>query len=97
MRVFEIVVNAKILQKRWNDLDQEVYTEIFWNGHFEIEHIENLEKLLSLNSPVDKEILMSNIPSSIFNHIDYDRELNFDEIHDTIINLHTRMVKELEQ
>jgi hypothetical protein len=95
MRIFHIRVNAKIEQIRCDGNLKEISFETDWSAELECDGIEKLEKLLELNN--QSKINFSDIPSFIISHIEWDKELDFDTIQDTILKLHTRTISELKQ
>ena len=92
MRTFHIRVDAKIQRKRWNN-DDEILTEHDWSAELECDGVDKLGRILELNHK--KNLHSYQLPDLIAAHIQFDHELDFDDINDIVLSIHTKTIREL--
>lgn len=93
MRTFHIRVNAKIKCERYDKNDDVFYIDKDWDGELECDGVETFERLMKLNNVT--KLNFSQIPSFIIYHLEYSSDIDFDNINDDIIELKTRLIREL--
>ena len=74
-------------------LQHHILTEHDWSAELECDGVDKLGRILDLN--LKKNLNSYELPNLIAAHIQFDHELDFDDINDIVLSIHTKIIREL--
>jgi hypothetical protein len=97
-KTHQIIVNAYIVQKRWNEKDEKILVDKQFSAHYEIDddnQESELKKYLSFNDKSDDSLIcISKIPKGLLFRLQNDDNLDFDELYDDVKKINTQVIKQ---
>jgi len=91
--MYQIRIDAKITQYRWDENDNQYSINSDWSIELECENEEDLKTLFVLNDKSNFQYYL--LPAFVQHHLKNSSEIDFDELNDHIFKMKTQIIKNL--